>query len=257
MPILQPIGRTVLGFFETTGRLSLFALTALAHCVRPPFYPRLIGRQMIEIGYYSLPVVGLTAIFTGMVLVLQTYTGFSDYAAESSIPIIVVRSLTRELGPVLAALMVAGRVGAAMAAEIGTMRVTEQIDALTTLSTNPYKYLIAPRLIAGLISLPLLVAVAEIIGVMGGYLVSTYKLGFNPTSYIQNVFDALETLDIVSGLVKAAVFGFLIVLMGCYHGYNSRGGAQGVGAATTNAVVSGAALILVFNYIITEAFFSK
>jgi phospholipid/cholesterol/gamma-HCH transport system permease protein len=254
---LALIGRSVLGILGVAGRLTLFTLESGSHCFRPPFYPKLILRQMVEIGYYSLPVVGLTAIFTGMVLVLQTYTGFSDYAAESSIPLIVVRSLTRELGPVLAALMVAGRVGAAMAAEIGTMRVTEQIDALTTLSTNPYKYLIAPRLIAGLLSLPLLVFVAEVIGVMGGYLVSTFKLGFNPTGYIQNVFDALETLDIVSGLVKAAVFGFLIVLMGCYHGYNSRGGAQGVGAATTNAVVSGAALILVFNYIITEAFFSK
>ncbi|MEE9301079.1 MAG: ABC transporter permease [Alphaproteobacteria bacterium] len=254
---LALIGRSVLSIFGIAGRLTLFTLESSSHCFRPPFYPKLILHQMVKIGYHSLPVVGLTAIFTGMVLVLQTYTGFSDFAAESSIPIIVVRSLTRELGPVLAALMVAGRVGAATAAEIGTMRVTEQIDALTTLSTNPYKYLIAPRLIAGFISLPLLVAVAEIIGVMGGYLVSTYKLGFNPTVYIQNIFDALETLDIVSGLVKAAVFGFLIVLMGCYHGYNSRGGAQGVGAATTNAVVSGAALILVFNYIITEAFFSK
>jgi phospholipid/cholesterol/gamma-HCH transport system permease protein len=257
MPILQPIGRTLLVFFEATGRLSLFAFTAIAHCVRPPFYPRLIGRQMIEIGYYSLPVVGLTAIFTGMVLALQSYTGFARFSAESAVPNVVVVSITRELGPVLAALMVAGRVGAAMAAEIGTMRVTEQIDALDTLATNPFKYLIAPRLIAGLTMMPLLVVVADVIGVFGGYVVSVYKLGFNPYIYLKNTLDFMEFQDVASGLVKAAAFGFIITLMGCYHGYNSKGGAQGVGAATTNAVVSASILILSFNYLITEMFFSK
>ncbi len=257
MPILQPIGRTVLRFLEATGRLSLFAFTAIAHCVRPPFYPRLIGRQMVEIGYYSLPVVGLTAIFTGMVLALQSYTGFARFSSESAVPNVVVVSITRELGPVLAALMVAGRVGAAMAAEIGTMRVTEQIDALDTLATNPFKYLIAPRLIAGLTMMPLLVLIADVIGVFGGYLVSIYKLGFNPHVYLKNTIDFMEVQDVVSGLVKASVFGFLITLMGCYHGYNSRGGAQGVGAATTNAVVSASILILSFNYLITEMFFAK
>ena len=146
--------------------------------------------------------------------------------------------MTRELGPVLAGLMVAGRVGASMAAEIGTMRVTEQIDALTTLSTDPFKYLVWPRLIAGLLMLPLLVIVADIIGVFGGYIVGIYKLGFGPYEYINNTFEFLETEDVVSGLVKAAVFGFLVALMGCYQGYHSEGGAQGVGAATTKAVVS-------------------
>jgi phospholipid/cholesterol/gamma-HCH transport system permease protein len=212
---------------------------------------------MIDIGYYSLPVVGLTAIFTGMVLALQTYTGFSRFAAESAIPNVVVLSITRELGPVIAGLMVAGRIGAAIAAEIGTMRVTDQIDALTTLSTNPFKYLVAPRLVAGLAMLPLLVLVADVIGVFGGFLVSTYKLDFNPSSYIQRTSEFLETMDVVAGLVKAAAFGFLVTLMGCFHGYTSRGGAQGVGAATTYAVVSGSILILVADYIITEAFFSR
>jgi phospholipid/cholesterol/gamma-HCH transport system permease protein len=153
--------------------------------------------------------------------------------------------------------MVAGRIGAAMAAEIGTMRVTEQIDALTTLSTNPFKYLVAPRLIAGLTMLPLLVLVADIIGVMGGYLISIYKLGFNPGTYLAKTFIDLVALDVISGLVKASVFGFIIALMGCYNGYNSKGGAQGVGQATTNAVVSASILILTFNYFITELFFSK
>jgi phospholipid/cholesterol/gamma-HCH transport system permease protein len=257
MPILQPIGRTFLAFLEATGRLTLFTALSLSHCLRPPFYPRLVLRQMIEIGYYSLPVVGLTAIFTGMVLALQSYTGFARFSAESAIPNVVVVSITRELGPVLAGLMVAGRVGASMAAEIGTMRVTEQIDALDTLATNPFKYLIAPRLIAGLTMLPILVLIADIIGVFGGYIVSTQKLGFNPVTYLKNTWDFIEPQDVVSGLVKAAVFGFLVTLMGCYHGYNSRGGAQGVGTATTNAVVSASILILSFNYFITELFFAR
>ncbi|MEQ9447978.1 MAG: ABC transporter permease, partial [Rhodospirillaceae bacterium] len=184
MNFLAVIGRVALAFLGHLGRLTLFALTALSHCVRPPFYPRLIGKQMIDIGYYSLPVVGLTAIFSGMVLALQSYTGFARFAAgsENAVANVVVVSLTRELGPVLAGLMVAGRIGASMAAEIGTMRVTEQIDALTTLSTNPYKYLVVPRLVAGLLMLPALVLVADIIGVFGGYMVSVYKLGFNPAT---------------------------------------------------------------------------
>jgi phospholipid/cholesterol/gamma-HCH transport system permease protein len=235
----------------------MFAALGLSHAVRPPFYLRLIGRQMIDIGYYSLPVVGLTAIFTGMVLALQSYTGFARFSAESAIPNVVIVSITRELGPVLAGLMVAGRVGAAMAAEIGTMRVTEQIDALDTLATNPFKYLVAPRLLAGITMLPFLVLTADIIGVFGGYLVSIFKLGFNPSLYIKNTWDFMEPVDVTSGLVKAAVFGFLVTLMGCYHGYNSRGGAQGVGAATTNAVVSASVLLLSSNYLITELFFAR
>jgi phospholipid/cholesterol/gamma-HCH transport system permease protein len=257
MPILQPIGRAFLGFLEVAGRLILFAATGVSHCARPPVFLRLTLRQMVEIGFYSLPVVGLTAIFTGMVLALQSYTGFARFSAESAIPNVVVVSITRELGPVLAGLMVAGRVGAAMAAEIGTMRVTEQIDALDTLATNPFKYLVAPRLIAGVTMLPLLVLVADSIGVFGGYVVSVFKLGFNPGNYIKNTMDFMEPMDVISGLVKASVFGFLITLMGCYHGYNSKGGAQGVGTATTNAVVSASILILCFNYFITELFFAR
>jgi phospholipid/cholesterol/gamma-HCH transport system permease protein len=257
MVFLAAIGAAFLGFLAAAGRIVLFTGAALGSILRPPWYPRMILRQMVDIGYYSLPVVGLTAIFTGMVLALQTYTGFSRFAAESAIPNVVVLSMTRELGPVIAGLMVAGRIGAAIAAEIGTMRVTDQIDALTTLSTNPYKYLVAPRLISGTIMLPLLVLVADVIGVFGGFLVSSYKLDFNPATYIQRTVDFLETMDVVAGLAKAAVFGFLVTLMGCFHGYTSRGGAQGVGAATTYAVVSGSILILLFDYFLTEAFFSR
>ncbi len=255
MNALASIGAVVLAFLGHLGRLAIFTATAVSHCVRPPFYPRLIGRQMIDIGYYSLPVVGLTAIFSGMVLALQSYTGFARFSAESAIANVVVISLTRELGPVLAGLMVAGRIGASMAAEIGTMRVTEQIDALTTLSTNPFKYLVVPRLIAGVLMLPALVLVADIIGVFGGYMVAVYKLDFNAGIYLSNTINFLQPLDVISGLVKAAVFGFIIALMGCFSGYHSKGGAQGVGAATTNAVVSSSILILTFNYVITELFF--
>jgi phospholipid/cholesterol/gamma-HCH transport system permease protein len=169
----------------------------------------------------------------------------------------VVLSVTRELGPVLAGLMVAGRVGAAMAAEIGTMRVTDQIDALSTLSTQPMKYLVAPRLLAGLLALPLLVLVADILGVFGGFLIATVKLGFNPSTYLANTLLYLQASDVISGLAKAAVFGFLIALMGCYHGYRSKGGAQGVGAATTQAVVAASVLILAFDYILSELFFTR
>jgi phospholipid/cholesterol/gamma-HCH transport system permease protein len=251
----QPIGKAVLGFFEATGRLILFMLSALSHCVRPPFYFRLHGHQMIDIGYYSLPVVGMTSLFAGMALGLQTYAGFSRFSAEDAIAKVVALGITRELGPVMAGLMVAGRIGAAMAAELGTMRVTEQIDALDTLATNPFKYLIAPRIVAGLTMLPLLVFVGDIIGIFGGYVVSIYKLGFNPGVYISETWKVLEFMDVFSGLVKAAAFGFIVTLMGCFHGYYSRGGAQGVGAATTNAVVSASILILFSNYVITELFF--
>ncbi|KAF0138138.1 MAG: hypothetical protein FD153_1498, partial [Rhodospirillaceae bacterium] len=247
LDFLALIGHVFLTFLTHAGRLVLFVLWGLSHCVRPPFYPRLIARQMIEIGYYSLPVVGLTTIFSGMVLALQSHTGFARFSAEGAVATVVVISITRELGPVLAGLMVAGRIGASMAAELGTMRVTEQIDALVTLSTHPAKYMLVPRLLAATLTLPLLVIVGDIIGVLGGYLIGTYKLGFNSITYINRTWEFLEPLDVISGLVKAAMFGFIIASMGCYHGYHSKGGAQGVGAATTNAVVSASILILTFN----------
>jgi phospholipid/cholesterol/gamma-HCH transport system permease protein len=251
------IGRFTIAACRTAGDITLFGLTGLTGVVRPPFYLRAFGRALIQIGFFSLPVVALTAIFTGMVLALQASTGLSRFSAGSAVASLVVLSVTRELGPVLAALMVSGRVGAAMAAEIGTMRVTDQIDALETLSTDPIKYLVVPRLLAGLIALPLLVVVADILGVLGGFIIGTVKLGFNPGTYLANTLQFMSTQDVVSGLVKAAVFGLLIVLMGCYHGYRSRGGAEGVGNATTSAVVSASVLILAFDYVLTELFFTK
>ena len=256
LDFFERIGHTILSFLSALGRLSMFILESVSHVFRPPFFPKLMVRQFMDIGYYSLPVVGMTALFTGMVLALQSYTGFARFNAESAIAGVVVLSVTRELAPVLAGLMVAGRVGASIAAEIGTMRVTEQIDALVTLSVNPFKYLIAPRVIAGTITLPILVLIGDVIGVYGGYIVSIYKLGFNPASYLTQTWNILEDMDVISGLVKAAAFGFIVSMMGCYHGFNSQRGAQGVGAATTNAVVSSSILILIFNYILTQVFFS-
>jgi phospholipid/cholesterol/gamma-HCH transport system permease protein len=250
-------GRAVLGMLGSVGNLVLFGLSGMSHLVRPPFYGRLFWRSFVDFAYFSLPVVALTAIFSGMVIALQSYTGFSRYGATSAIANIVLISVVRELAPVLAGLMVAGRVGAAMAAELGTMRVTDQIDALRTLSTDPMKYLVAPRLLAGLLALPLLVLVADLLGVAGGFLVATAKLGFEPHTYITNTVNFLQFNDVALSLAKAAVFGFIVTLMGCYHGYNSRGGAQGVGAATTSAVVSASILILAFDYVLTELFFAR
>ena len=255
--LLSAIGLWAIGVCAGTGKVAVFAAEGLSHIFRPPFYGRLFLTALLDIGFFSLPVVALTAVFTGMVLALQSYTGFSRFSAQGAVANLVVLSVTRELGPVLAGLMVAGRVGAAMAAELGTMRVTDQIDALTTLSTNPMKYLVAPRLLAGIVALPLLVLIADILGVMGGFIVSTVKLGFNVSTYLTNTVNFVQADDVISGLAKAGVFGFLIALMGCYHGYNSKGGAQGVGAATTSAVVSASILILAFDYVLTEMFFSR
>ena len=250
------IGAAVLSLCAGIGALLLFAANGVFHVFVPPWYWRETLRQIVRIGFFSLPVVGLTALFTGAVLALQIYIGGSRFNAEGVVAQIVAIGIVRELGPVLGGLMVAGRVSAAIAAEIATMRVTEQIDALTTLSTNPFKYLVAPRLIAGVLSLPVLVAVADIIGVMGGFLVGVNRLNFNAGTYIANTVNFLEAGDILSGLMKAAVFGFIITLMGCYHGYYSGRGAQGVGRATTQAVVSASVLILSANSILTELFFS-
>jgi phospholipid/cholesterol/gamma-HCH transport system permease protein len=253
---LANLGSVVLALLAETGRIAIFLKDALLQGLTPTIYARQIIDQVMKIGYNSLPVVGLTAFFTGGALALQIYLGGSRFNAESLVSSIVALGITRELGPVLAGLMVAGRVGASIAAELGTMRVTEQIDALTTLATNPFKYLVGPRLIAGVVTLPLLVGIADIIGIMGGYIVGTRSLGFNSYAYVKNTVDFLHYDDVTSGLIKAAVFGFIITLMGCYHGFHSKGGAQGVGRATTNAVVSSAILILASNFVLTSLLFA-
>jgi phospholipid/cholesterol/gamma-HCH transport system permease protein len=246
---LARIGRATLGIFAETGRIARFTAEAAVACVTPPWFVSQLASQLARIGYFSLPVIGLTAVFIGAALALNIYTGGARFNAEQFVPNIVVLGITRELGPVLS-----GRVSAGIAAEIGTMRVTEQIDAMSTLQTNPFRFLVAPRVLAATITLPILVLVADIIGVMGGWLVSVNTLGFNGTVYLRNTLEFLESEDVVLGLIKAAAFGFIISVMGAYHGYRSSGGALGVGRATTNAVVGSTVLILAANYVITALY---
>ena len=259
MSLLYPVaalGRSTLALIAVIGRVTLYMAETLSHLVRPPFYFREFLSQLMTIGYFSLPVVGLTTLFTGGALALQIYAGGARFNAEAVVPQIVAIGMVRELGPVLAGLMVAGRVAAAIAAEIGTMKVTEQIDALVTLSTHPMKYLTVPRVVAATLAVPVLVAVGDSIGILGGYLVGVTRLDFNAAAYLKNTFDFLELWDVTSGLIKGAVFGFIVALCGCYFGMNSGRGAQGVGRATKSAVVTASVLIFAANYILTEVFFA-
>lgn len=246
------IGRQTIRAAEEAGSITLFFTSFLAQVPRWPFHVRLFFNQCEKLGVGSLPIVLLTALFTGAVLALQTYRGFNNATiAESTVGTVVALSMIRELGPVLASLMVAGRVGAAIAAEIGTMRVTEQIDALVTLATNPIKYLVVPRVMACLIMVPMLVTLADVVGIFGGYLAATNVLGLSRGGYFERSFATVGFHDIGLGLIKAAVFGLIIGLMGCYHGYHTRGGAEGVGKSTTAAVVFSSVLILIADYFIT------
>ena len=254
--ITRNIGKVVILFLNNTGNFFIFFTKILQSFFKPWYFKNIIN-QIIFIGYFSLPVVSLTSFFTGGALALQIYYGGNQFNSEAIVSSIVALGITRELGPVLGGIVVAGRVSSAIAAELGTMKVTEQIDALKTLSADPISYLIVPRIISGIIMLPILIIFADIIGIMGGWFIGIQSLGFNGSVYIQNTIDFLEVNDISSGLIKASFFGFIITIMGCYQGFNSSGGAQGVGKATTNAVVSASVLILASNYIMTNLFFAS
>jgi len=249
------VGSLSINFIEESGKISMLLWNSILLIFRRPFNLKNILKQMEEVGINSIPVVLITGAFTGAVLALQSYTGFRRFNAEAFVGTVVALSMTRELGPVLTGLMVSGRVGSAMAAELGTMQVTEQIDALYTLAVNPIKYLIVPRLLAALIMMPVLVIFADIIGIAGGYLVSVRILGSNPHIYMERTWNYLEFNDIYSGLLKACVFGIIIAIISCYQGFYTQGGAEGVGRATTKAVVLSCLLILIFNYIITALLF--
>ncbi len=254
--LLAALGRWTLGIIAGAGRVAIFAFGAVTHIIRPPIYIREVWLAFLHIGWLSLPVVALTAIFTGGALALQIYAGGARFNAEAVVPQIVAIGMVRELGPVLVGLMIAARVTSSIAAEIATMKVTEQIDALVTLSTHPMKYLIAPRVLAGLVTVPFLVGVGDIVGIAGGYTVAVYSLDFNAANYLQNTVNFLERLDIISSLVKGCAFGFIATLMGCYYGMNSGRGAQGVGRATKSSVEAAAVLILAANFLLTGVFFS-
>ncbi|WP_299350142.1 ABC transporter permease [uncultured Shimia sp.] len=253
---LAALGRATMALFALIGQVTIFAVSAITHIFRPPFYGREFAMALLNIGWLSLPVVGLTAIFTGGALALQIFDGGSRFSAEAVVPQIVAIGMVRELGPVLVGLMVAARVTSSIAAEIATMKVTEQIDALTTLSTHPMKYLTAPRLLAAILVVPVLVAIGDIIGIYGGFLVGTQQLGFNPSTYVRNTVDFLQQSDIISSLIKGAVFGGIAATMGCYYGMNSGRGAQGVGRATKASVQAAAVLILAANFLLTSLFFT-
>ncbi|HEX8411067.1 MAG TPA: ABC transporter permease [Thermoanaerobaculia bacterium] len=253
--ILDRIGLRFISFFEQTGIWFDALWRTFAWMFRPPYDVKEWFRQMVRVGVDSIPVVFLTTMFTGMVLALQTYTGFARVNAEQFVASVVALAMLRELAPVLVGLMVAGRIGSSMAAEIGTMRVTEQIDALKALATEPIQYLFVPRVIAGVIMLPFLCVLGDALGIYGGYLVAVKLLKTNPVIYKQNTFQFLAMTDVFSGLIKAGVFGLILTLTGCVRGYSTTGGAEGVGRATTNAVVSASLIILLTDFFLTKLLF--
>ena len=253
--VFERIGRVFLQFFEQTGLWFRMLWRTSAWAFRPPWDGGEWLRQMVRVGVDSIPVVFLTAMFTGMVLALQTYNGFARVHAENFVGSVVALAMLRELSPVLVGLMVTGRVGSSMAAEIGTMRVTEQIDALQALATEPVQYLFVPRVIAGIIMLPLLVILGDALGIYGGYLVGVNLMGTNPVIYEQNTFQFLNMKDVWSGVIKAACFGLILTLTGCVRGYYTTGGAEGVGKSTTNAVVSASLIILLSDFFLTKVLF--
>jgi len=252
---LERLGRGVAAFLEESGSLLILFVRTLAWTFRPPYRPRAVVAQMASVGVSSLPIVLITAIFTGAVLAMQTMTGFKRFNAQDLVGTVVALSICRELGPVLTGLIVSGRVGSGMAAELGTMKVTEQIDALETLATDPVNYLAVPRFLAGLVMLPALTVLADVVGMASGYAVSVFVLHANPTIYFRRSMEFLAFEDIYAGIVKAAVFGMIIAVVGCYKGFTAEGGAEGVGRATTRSVVLSSMLILTANYFITAFFF--
>lgn len=253
---VERLGAAIEWLCLTFGRYADTVVQLCRRAIKPPWFPQLMLLQAEEVGVQSLPVVMLTALFTGMVLALQSYVAFHRFGAESMVAVVVSLSMVRELGPVLVGIMVAGRVGASFAAELGTMRVSEQIDALWTLSTDPVRYLIMPRLVAAVLMLPLLVILADVIGVAGGYFISVVLLDQNPTVYLDKTTLYMEQHDFYSGLIKAGFFGGIIGIVGCSEGFYCAGGAQGVGQATTRAVVIACMSILVGDYILTAWMFA-
>jgi phospholipid/cholesterol/gamma-HCH transport system permease protein len=250
------IGGSVVGSVEHIGSLFGFFGRALIGAFSMPFYWQMLKRSAIDIGMRSVPVIAMSSFFMGSVFVMQTYIGLSRFNAETALAEASVVAITRELGPLLVGLVLSGRVGASIAAEVSTMKVTEQIDALVTLRTSPIKYLVVPKLLAAVLLFPALGLLADVVGVYGGYLVSVHKLASNPHFYISNTVASLMSYDVVTGLVKTMFSGAIVALVGCYYGLNASQGATGVGVSATRAVVTSSVLVLICNYILTSLFFS-
>lgn len=253
--IFEFAGRPFVRLVEECGRVLLLFLSTVVWLFRPPFRFHVIFRQMEFVGLNSSPVVLITGTFTGMVLAIQTYYGFRMFGGESLVGATVALSMTRELGPAITALMVTGRAGSAMAAELGTMKVTEQIDALYTMSVNPIQYLVMPRVVAGIIMLPVLTILSDFIGIVGGYFVGVHLLHINSGIFIARIIEFVDLADIFNGLIKSAFFGLILSLIGCYKGFYTTGGAAGVGKATTQAVVYASVSILISDYFLTAVMF--
>ena len=253
--LFDRVGRHSLNVFEELGRFFYILYSTIYWTFRRPFDAREWIRQMVRVGVDSIPVVGLTAMFTGMVMALQTYRSFARFHAEGFVASVVSLSLTRELAPVLASLMIAGRIGSSLAAEIGTMRVTEQIDALYAMATEPIQYLVVPRVGATTLMLPPLVAIGNGLGIFGGYAIAVGLMGANPVMYWDKTFQYLDLNDVFSGLIKAAVFGLILSVTGCTKGFFTTGGAEGVGRATTSAVVMASVVILISDFFLTKILF--
>lgn len=252
MKLLEYVGRSVLRVLEGFGRFFALLGQTFLGLFRPPWDLRNWALQLVRVGVDSVPVVLITALFTGAVLALQTFKGFERFHAEGFVGSVVALSMLRELAPALTGLMVAGRAGSAMAAELGSMRVTEQIDALVTLATDPVHYLFVPRVVAAIIVLPLLVVMADALGIWGGYLVAVRLMGANPIVYVDRTFQYLDPKDLFSGLIKSAVFGGLISMIGCQRGFDTKGGAEGVGRSTTVAVVTGSLAVIGSDFFLTK-----
>jgi phospholipid/cholesterol/gamma-HCH transport system permease protein len=249
--LIRPLSHAASEF----GRVWFMLMEVVYWTFRKPFKFHYLFRQMEFIGVKSLGIVIITGGFTGMVLALQTYYGFRRFSSEGLVGVTVALSVTRELGPVLTALMVTGRAGSAMAAELGSMRVTEQIDALTVMALSPVKYLVVPRVLASVLMVPVLTVIADFIGVLGGYFVGVKLLGINEGVFINKMVRYVDLDDIYNGLVKAAVFGLILSLVSCYKGFYTKGGAEGVGKATTEAVVVSSVTILICDYVLTSLMF--
>lgn len=255
LKLIEYIGILSLRFTEEIGRTWLLFIETLRQTFKKPFEADILMKQMVEIGVKSLPVVLITAVFTGMVMAVQSYTGFKRFGAQSVVGFVVSLSMVRELGPVLTGLIVSGRAGASMAAELGTMRVTEQIDALETLAANPVKYLVVPRFLSTTIMMPALTAVADLVGILGGFFVTVKLFGVSSTTYWKWTWDFLKYQDVYYGLLKAAFFGACISMISCCNGFYTEGGAEGVGKATTRAVVLSSITILVSDYFLSAWMF--